>query len=137
MIPRQNVIACANPPRCPTKYDIVIGIIGKTQGVKIAASPNPKASTRKAASPSFPAAPPAAALVAAPGFASIYPDGIAAATACAAGSTFTVALIRRVLGGIQTVPLHVWYRGSKVIVSGPAAALFPIFTRAKNVCSPS
>ena len=46
MIPRQNVNACAKPPFWPTKKDIVMGIMGKTQGVKTAASPNPNASTR-------------------------------------------------------------------------------------------
>ena len=41
-------MACARPPRCPMKYDMVIGIIGKTQGVKMAASPKPKARARNA-----------------------------------------------------------------------------------------
>ena len=42
----------AAPPDCRLrKYDIVIGIIGKTQGVKIEARPKPKATSRKAPSP--------------------------------------------------------------------------------------
>ena len=56
MIPRQKTTACATPsPRPPDwrlrKYDIVIGIIGKTQGVKMEARPKPKATSRNAPSP--------------------------------------------------------------------------------------
>jgi len=50
-IPRQKIPAWINPSfRDPEsrfkKYDIVIGIIGNTQGVKIDASPNPRAVNR-------------------------------------------------------------------------------------------
>ena len=56
MIPRQNTSACRTA--CPRvgfpwfrKNDMVIGIIGNTQGVKMEASPKPKASSRNAPSP--------------------------------------------------------------------------------------
>ena len=56
MIPRQKTTACTmlsrRPPDCRLrKYDIVIGIMGKTQGVKMEASPKPKATARKASQP--------------------------------------------------------------------------------------
>ena len=41
--------ACTSPPRWFRKKETVIGIIGKTQGVKIAASPSPKAVSRNVA----------------------------------------------------------------------------------------
>ena len=56
------------------KYDIVIGIIGKTQGVKIDARPNPKATARKPASLSGGAASAAGASAGALG--SAYPLGM-------------------------------------------------------------
>src|SRR5580700_4955552 len=40
-MPSENTIACRIPPRSFRKNETVIGIIGQTQGVKIAASPNP------------------------------------------------------------------------------------------------
>ena len=57
MIPRQKTRACTmlsrRPPDCRLrKYDIVIGIMGKTQGVKMEARPKPKATARNASSPS-------------------------------------------------------------------------------------
>src|SRR4051794_3765804 len=53
-IPRQKTRAWTMLSRRPPdwrfrKYDIVIGIMGKTQGVKIEARPNPKATARKPA----------------------------------------------------------------------------------------
>src|ERR1039457_5340188 len=55
-MPRQKTTAWITPSRRPPdcrfrKYDMVMGIIGNTQGVKIEASPNPNASTKKAAQP--------------------------------------------------------------------------------------
>src|SRR3954447_21399700 len=54
MMPRQNTSACTMlsrllPDGRLRKYDMVIGIIGKTQGVKMDASPKPNATARKAA----------------------------------------------------------------------------------------
>src|ERR1043166_8563572 len=51
MIPKQKIAACATPPLRLRKYDMVIGIMGKTQGVKMEASPKPKATAMKAARP--------------------------------------------------------------------------------------
>ena len=49
-MPRQNRIACTQALRgLFRKNDSVIGIIGNTQGVKIAASPKPNATSRKLA----------------------------------------------------------------------------------------
>jgi hypothetical protein len=42
-IPSENTSAWTSPPRWFKKNDTVIGIIGKTHGVKIAASPKPNA----------------------------------------------------------------------------------------------
>src|SRR5579862_5229806 len=46
MIPRQKTSACAMPPRWFRKNETVIGIMGKTHGVKMVARPNPKAASR-------------------------------------------------------------------------------------------
>ena len=56
MIPRQKTTAWITPSRRPPdcrfrKYDMVMGIIGKTQGVKMEARPKPKATSRNAAQP--------------------------------------------------------------------------------------
>src|SRR5258706_4166448 len=55
-IPRQNTTACNTPSRrvlvCRfTKYETVKGIIGKTHGVKMAASPAPNAVRRNKPKP--------------------------------------------------------------------------------------
>src|SRR5207248_7210437 len=55
-MPRQKTIACASPPRFSPdcrlrKYDMVIGIMGKTQGVKMHARPAPNATRRNAPQP--------------------------------------------------------------------------------------
>src|SRR5689334_11616057 len=50
-MPDENTNACKIPPRWFRKNETVIGIIGNTQGVKIAASPNPKAVIRNAGRP--------------------------------------------------------------------------------------
>src|SRR5437016_6247235 len=53
-IPRQNTIACDNAFLRVRKNETVIGIIGKTQGVKIDASPAPNAVRRNQAKLSSP-----------------------------------------------------------------------------------
>src|SRR5580658_8055180 len=101
-----------------------MGIIGKTHGVKMAASPKPNASARNAPTPP-PASAGTDAAEAAPGFASIYPAGIAIAEpANAPSSTLTAALISRVRGGMHCVPLQVWYLGWNASVASPGAASF-------------
>src|SRR5262245_811800 len=87
MIPRQNTAACITLPFWCRKYDIVIGIIGKTQGVKIDARPNPNAVSRNAPKSWSPAT-----VVPGGGGAcgSLYPAGITGALADAAGSIVTV-----------------------------------------------
>ena len=77
MIPRQKTTACVTEsrrlPECRLrKYDMVMGIIGNTQGVKMEASPNPNATSRKAHHPWS-----AGVLALAGGFGSAYPVGIA------------------------------------------------------------
>ena len=47
-MPRQKRMACRRAPGLFRKNDSVIGIIGNTQGVKMAARPKPKARRRKA-----------------------------------------------------------------------------------------
>ncbi len=56
MIPSEKTVACTTPsrrlPDCRfRKYDTVNGIIGKTQGVKIAATPPKKAVKRNRLNP--------------------------------------------------------------------------------------
>ena len=78
-----------------------MGIMGKTQGVKIAASPKPNATSRNAASP------PAAAGAAAPGLASLNPAGMLTAAIFAAGSMVTAAVtVSR--PGTHSLSLQVW-----------------------------
>ncbi len=60
----------------------MIGIIGNTHGVKMDARPNPKASARK---PGHPSADAASAGLAARGFTSENPEGMAGAAAAAEG----------------------------------------------------
>src|SRR4051794_23233594 len=102
-IPRQNSAACfSDSPRdTPSRFRkklSVIGIIGKTHGVKIAASPNPNATRRNVARlwscgglPELAALPGAAA---AGGFDhSVYPaGGVNAEVFTAAGSTLSAAV---------------------------------------------
>src|SRR6266496_5803809 len=54
IMPRQNTIACDNAFFRVRKNDTVIGIIGKTHGVKIEATPAPKAVRRNQAKLSLP-----------------------------------------------------------------------------------
>src|ERR1700740_1623514 len=70
------------PPRWFRKNETVMGIIGKTHGVKIAASPNPNAVSANAARPCWEGVGAVAGgLIATatsegpPGFTSIYPAG--------------------------------------------------------------
>lgn len=95
MIPRQNTTAWTMlsrlPPDCRLrKYDMVIGIIGKTQGVKIARSPNPKATNRNAARP-WSWADGAGVAPGAGGLASTYSAGMVTEAEVAAGSIFRLA----------------------------------------------
>src|SRR6185295_7281674 len=111
-MPDENTTACKIPPRWFRKNETVMGIIGNTQGVKIAASPSPKAVIRNAGRPPAPAsagAPEldaiAAALITftatAPGLISVYPAG----TTNAAGGAAD--------GSIVTVNDAVFFRGGK------------------------
>jgi hypothetical protein len=111
MIPRQKTTACATPPRFPPdcwwrKNDIVMGIMGKTQGVKIQASPAPKATSRNAPQPCA-SGDGTAADAADGGWASANPAGMARDGAGAAGSTVS-ATVRVHLPGTQRESLQVW-----------------------------
>src|SRR4029077_5838989 len=86
-MPDENTNACRIPPRWFRKNETVMGIIGNTQGVKIAASPSPKAGMRNAGRPPVAASAGALELGAlvpalitftatAPGLISVYPAGI-------------------------------------------------------------
>ena len=66
MMPSENTTACINPPLCPRKKDTVIGIMGNTQGVKMAASPMPNAVSAHKTRPSLAAGFSAAATSALP-----------------------------------------------------------------------
>src|SRR5437016_4952268 len=110
MIPTQNTTACNTPsrrvPDCRfTKYETVNGIIGKTQGVKIAASPAPNAVRRNKPKPACLGAGGGGGgdvLGAAAASAlrnSVYPAGITMFSAFAAGSTLMVATAVFFLGG--------------------------------------
>jgi hypothetical protein len=90
----------------------VIGIMGKTQGVKMEARPKPKATARNASSPSAgtPGAAGVAAVDAAAGSGargSEYPAGITTAAGAAAGSTVRVAAPVH-LDGTHILGLQVW-----------------------------
>src|SRR5207248_10809588 len=113
MMPRQKMTACVMlSPRDPDcrfrKNDIVMGIMGKTQGVKIVSRPNPKATARNGArSPDAPVAGDALSTGAAAG--SAYPAGIAGgATAAAAASTVNVAVTFFVTGGMKCDASQTW-----------------------------
>ena len=117
MIPRQNSTAWNTPsrfsPSCRfTKYETVNGIIGKTQGVKMAASPAPNAVSRKRPNPAevcgaaegavgVPTAVDAdsGAEEAAAGLNSLKPVGMTITCDFAAGSMFNVAVAVLRLGG--------------------------------------
>src|ERR1044072_2673706 len=88
------------------KNDIVMGIIGNTQGLKMVSSPKPNATARNAArSPEFSGVDAAASTGAQPG--SAYPAGTAGtAAAVAAASTVSVAVTFLVTGGMQCVASH-------------------------------
>src|ERR1700689_3280876 len=94
------------------KYDMVMGIMGKTQGVKMAARPNPKATSRNA--PRL-----WVFVVAVEGVAlatrafgaplnSMNPAGITGAAARAAESMVRLALAVRRTGGMHRRSLQVW-----------------------------
>src|SRR6478672_6579577 len=111
-MPDENTNACKIPPRWLRKNETVIGIIGNTQGVKIAASPSPKAVIRNAGRPPVAAStggPELGALAAAlitftataPGLISVYPAGATKAAGAAAD------------GSIITVNDAVFFRGGK------------------------
>src|SRR5580704_7005565 len=106
MIPRQKTTACDTPPRFSPdcwlrKYDMVMGIMGKTHGVKMHASPAPNANRMKVGQPcastevvvADPANPPAG------GLASAKPAGIAVDGAGAAGSTVSFTIVGGILPG--------------------------------------
>ena len=82
MIPRQKTTACATPSRRPPagrfrKYDMVMGIMGKTQGVKMEARPKPNATSRNAPKPCGLGLRPSRPALPRAGLASAYPAGIA------------------------------------------------------------
>src|SRR5215475_7349460 len=97
------------PPRWFRKNETVIGIIGKTHGVKIERRPKPNAARAKVPRLSVGAPGAVAALAdgggAAPG--SKYPAGIAAVTAGAAESTVNVNAAEAFFGRLHSVSLQV------------------------------
>jgi hypothetical protein len=111
MIPRQKTTACVTPSPLPAdcrfrKNDMVIGIIGKTHGVKIEASPKPKATSRNPArlwSELVEAG--TAVLPGAGGLASAKPAGMTGAAA--PGVTFRAAVPEK-RDGTHCVSLQVW-----------------------------
>src|SRR5689334_2781184 len=119
-MPDENTTACKIPPRWFRKKETVMGIIGNTQGVKIAARPSPKAVIRNASKPlalgaagepAEPGVEPAPALVTftatAPGLISVYPAGTTyAAGAAAAGSMVIVNETVFFRGGKHCRSLH-------------------------------
>ena len=101
-IPRQNTTACILLPLSRfRKNETVMGTMGKTQGVKIAASPKPNATSKNGARP------PEACGCTAPGRASLNPAGMLTAAIFAAGSMVTAAVtVSR--PGTHSLSLHVW-----------------------------
>src|SRR5215472_14791207 len=90
-MPRQKITACEtmdarDAPCLLRKNDMVIGIIGKTQGVNMEARPNPNATPRKANRDES-----GSGAEAARGLASEYPAGMLSATAAAPGDTLSFA----------------------------------------------
>src|SRR5579884_2039220 len=109
--------ACRTPwlrePDCRLrKNETVIGIMGKTQGVKIAANPNPNATRRNRPRPSEAAGPAAGAEDEFPDEcrtpASRYPAGALTDAAGAAGSMIRFADAVFFLGGRHMVSLQAW-----------------------------
>src|SRR5260370_42112398 len=98
IIPRQNTAAWNTLSRRVAdglfrKNDMVIGIIGKTQGVKIASKPAPNAKARKGVNPcSSGLGAEGAAEAGAPGLNSEKPGGMEIAGAGALGSMVSEAL---------------------------------------------
>src|ERR1700722_10456412 len=94
------------------KYDMVMGIMGKTQGVKMAAKPNPKATSRNVPRLCVAVVAELGEAAAARAFGgpvnSMNPAGMAAAAERAAGSTVRLAVAVRRTGGIQKRSLQVW-----------------------------
>jgi len=88
------------------KYDIVMGIIGKTHGVKMQASPAPNATSRNAPQPCDSDGGLAAAPVAG-GWASAKPAGMALDGAGADASTVK-GTVRVHLPRTQVLSLQVW-----------------------------
>ncbi len=120
-MPSENTAACTmlafRDPVCRLrKNDMVIGIIGNTHGVKIAASPKPKATSRNMANEreSLPAAVltvSAAAVGCAAGpprLNSANSAGIATFVGRAPGSISRLAVAVRFTGGRHILSLQVW-----------------------------
>src|SRR2546425_9503733 len=102
---------------------MVTGIIGKTQGVKMASSPPPKATARTAPRScvsDFGAA--AGAAAGAPDLNSKNPAGMETGSAAALGSIVREALAGFFLGGRQRVASQTLYRISTASSAGPAGA---------------
>src|ERR1051326_8441291 len=115
---------------------MVIGIIGNTQGVKIEAKPNPKATSRNEAILSAAPAGAGVSLEGGGALASVYPAGISRAPAAAAESIFTRASPVH-LPGTHWVSLQVWNRPLTVRTAGPAGASFFNCVSTRKVASPS
>src|ERR1017187_4724813 len=103
-----------------------MGIMGKTQGVKMEARPKPKATARNARSPSAGAVGVDAWVDDGSGAGargSEYPAGITTAEGEAAGSTVSVAAPVH-LDGTHDLSLHVWKRAEKESSAAPGGASF-------------
>src|ERR1017187_6386370 len=103
-----------------------MGIMGKTQGVKMEARPEPKATARNARSPSAGAAGGDAWVEDGSGAGARrqeLPPGITPAEGAAAGSTVSVAAPVH-LDGTHDLSLHVWQWAEKESSAAPGGASF-------------
>src|SRR5882757_1081701 len=111
---------------------MVIGIIGKTQGVKIEANPKPNATARNPARLSDAAG---ALPGGGGGTASLNPAGMTTEEV-AAGSILTVAVPAH-LDGTHILGLQTWYLAATASSAGPAGASFLICTSTRKSTAPS
>src|SRR5262249_21765810 len=103
MIPMQNKAAWNTTARLFRKYDMVMGIIGKTQGVKMANNPPPNARSIKGPISCVSGLGGAAVDEGEPGLNSRNPEGMEIIGAGALASIFSGAVAVNFLGGRQRV----------------------------------
>ena len=141
MIPRQKTTACRiasrRPPDCRLrKYDMVMGIIGKQHGVKMEATPKPKAARRKRDQLCAGAAGLCPGGAGAGSFTRAKPTGGTGVEGVTAGSIVILAVPDH-LPGTQVLSLQVWKRAAISTVVAPAGASGRVLTNSAKAAEPS